>query len=154
MNRKSLLRLQHVVMKSKEKFKKYSWLLHRQAQLCLFLWTHCSTQQIQTYWLDAVLCSKCQIIFYVFVLMTGKYGSVTSKVMCSGIFGCDSSPRSPNASPCVCLPVRHTCYNCTGLLKDFQRTLWSTKFTSLQVAAPRSSRLFIFYSQSHVWMKP
>ena len=22
----------------------------------------------------------------------------------------------------VCLCVRHTCYNCTGLLKDFQRT--------------------------------
>ena len=47
----------------------------------------------------------------------------------------------------VCLSVCQTCYNCTGLLKDFQRTskglwtLWSKKFTSLQVAAPRSLRL-------------
>ena len=62
------------------------------------------------------------------------------------IFGCDSSPRSSNVS----VLVRHTCYNCTWLLKDFQRTseglwtLWSTKFTSLQIATPRSSRLLFF----------
>ena len=63
----------------------------------------------------------------------------------------------------VCVFVCHTCYNCTGLPKDFQGypkefeglpkdsqrtsqglwTLWSTKFTSLQVAAPRSSRRVI-----------
>ena len=30
--------------------------------------------------------------------------------------------RSPNVSLSVCLCVRHTCYNYTGLLKDFLRT--------------------------------
>ena len=51
----------------------------------------------------------------------------------------------------VTVSVHHTCYNFTGLLKDFQRTskglwtLWFTKFTSLHVAAPRSSRLVLLY---------
>ena len=45
------------------------------------------------------------------------------------IFGCDSSPRSPNVRLCVRLSVRHTCYSCcnfsrtsAGLLQDFCRT--------------------------------
>ena len=56
------------------------------------------------------------------------------------IFGRDSSPRSPNVSLCVCLShLLQMYWTSEGLPKDF--CLWSTKFTSLQVAAPRSSRL-------------
>ena len=70
------------------------------------------------------------------------------------IFGCDSSPRSPKVSLCVC--VCHTCYNCTkalnfkvfrlkdlwrtseGLLKDF-RTL---DFMVYKIFTNRSPQVF------------
>ena len=63
-----------------------------------------------------------------------QYGLLPTEI--ATVFGCDSSPRSPNVSVSVC----HTCYNCTkalnfkvfrlkdfwrtskGLPKDFQRT--------------------------------
>ena len=56
-------------------------------------------------------------------------GDEVSKVDVVVVFGCDSSPRSPNVSMCVCVSVGHTLYNCTKALnfkvfrlKDFRRT--------------------------------
>ena len=52
-------------------------------------------------------------------------------------------PRSPNVSVCVCLCVSH--------LLQLYWTSWSTKFTSLQVAAPGSSRLVIILTKWSGW---
>ena len=62
----------------------------------------------------------------------------------SMIFGCDSTPRSSNVSVFVCVCVHHTCYNCTGLLKDFQRTLDFMVYKIYQFTS-RSSRLVLLY---------
>ena len=82
-------------------------------------------------------------IFYISVPLTNYQYLPIIKV-----FGCDSSPRSPNVSVCVCPShLLQLYWTSEGLQKNFKRTLkglwtlWSTKFTSLQVAAPRSSRL-------------
>ena len=72
------------------------------------------------------------------------------KTIIRRIFGCDS-PRSPNVCPYECMShLLQLYWTSEWLSNDFWRTskglwtLWSTKFTSLQVAAPRSSRLVMF----------